>query len=308
MRRLLYELFEEHGRKKTVARILNERGHRTRNGSAFSDTTVDRLIRDPTAKGLHRANYTRTDDRSKNWSLKPEDEWVYTPVEAIVSEELWERANGILDTRRASLKRTNPQGHPPLRRLRLLPLRREDVRVEQQPQVRMPRMPQQDTGERPRSGIPRTAPRLPALSPNSSRSTTRTRTTRSPSAKKLIASMEAELKKLNSEDERLYQLYLSGNLSPEDFGRRQRPISGRRAQLEDELPRQQAQLDVIRVGIASRAETLDEARDLWANWENLSREDKRSVIEAITDRIVHWEGRRGDLPASPSGRACRPGR
>jgi site-specific DNA recombinase len=95
--RLLFELFIEHRRKKTVAAILNERGYRTRRGAKFGYSTVARLLRDPTAKGIHRVNYTMSPGPKKQWQLKPKEDWVYVRNEPIISEEIWEACNQILD-------------------------------------------------------------------------------------------------------------------------------------------------------------------------------------------------------------------
>lgn len=102
IRRLIYELFAEHKRCRTVARILTERGYKTRKSQPFADVTIRKLIQDPTAKGQRRANYTQSRYRSKTGERKPESEWIYFEVEAIVPAALWDRCNQILSAKSES--------------------------------------------------------------------------------------------------------------------------------------------------------------------------------------------------------------
>lgn len=64
-----FELFLEHQRLKTVAKILNQEGYLTRNGAKFSDTTIRRLLQDRKAKKL------------------------------LVPKQLWDKCQDILKTR-----------------------------------------------------------------------------------------------------------------------------------------------------------------------------------------------------------------
>lgn len=96
IRKLMFELYKEHKRKKTVCTILNDKGYRTRKGSLFTPPTLTRLLSNPIAKGMRRVNYTESLGQKKHWKLKPKEEWIFQEAPVIVSEELWQEVNDIL--------------------------------------------------------------------------------------------------------------------------------------------------------------------------------------------------------------------
>ena len=99
IRKLMFELFLEHKRKKTVARLLNEKGYRTRRGNKFTDSTVKRLLTDPVAKGMHIMNRRYSSSTQPN-AFKPKEEWFFHEVEPIVTEEVWDSVNRIIDSQK----------------------------------------------------------------------------------------------------------------------------------------------------------------------------------------------------------------
>ena len=110
VRQRIFELFIQCPRLKAVARILNVEGHRTRGGKLFSDTTVRRLIMEPTAKGVLRLNHTTSAAGSKRRRSNAPEEWILVECPAVVSPETWQAANDLLGkpTRNQEGLRTEP--------------------------------------------------------------------------------------------------------------------------------------------------------------------------------------------------------
>ena len=96
VRRKMYELFLQYRRKGTVAKMLNAAGHRTREGFIFHDCTVSRLLTCPSAKGIYYFNRVR---KTGPWAEteKPESEWGKAECPPVVSEEVWNQVNGIIE-------------------------------------------------------------------------------------------------------------------------------------------------------------------------------------------------------------------
>jgi site-specific DNA recombinase len=102
----------------------------------------------------------------------------------------------------------------------------------------------------------------------------------------LLAVLEAERQKVSEEIDKLHDLYLSGMIDKEGFGAKYHPWADRLRQLDDEIPAAQAKLDVMKISHLTEEEIILGARDLYDRWPKLPEEEKRSIIEAITQRII----------------------
>lgn len=294
IRKLMYELFAEHKRKKTVARLLTKGGHRTRNGSNFSDTTVARLIEDPTPKGRHRLNHTQSTDSKKAWKKKPESEWEYVDVEPIVSAELWERCNSILTGRRANFKR------PARKAVHLF----AGLTVcECGNKMYVPSNSPKYTCNKCRNKVPvddLEAVYLEQLKgfflSRGQVSEHLDKANESLSDKEEVLSMKRrEVQKLQGEIDRVYRLYVDEKLAGDAFTDLYKPLQERKKALEDEIPKAEAELDYQRINSLSADEILAEAGDLYGRWPKLTAEERRSVVESITDKIVVGKGNEGGI-------------
>jgi site-specific DNA recombinase len=283
VRILLHELFLQHKRKKTVARILNERGYRTRNGSLFTNTTVDRLIQDPTAKGLHRANYSQNDG-TKGWNLKPESEWIYSPVEPIMPETLWDACFALVEHQRATKSPARKATHLFSGVAHCSCGAKMYVWAESPKYICVKcrnKIPMADL-----EAIYRDQLRHFLVSPDEIAAHNAAANDVIGEKEQLIASAGVELRRIQADEDRLLELYAAGQLVKTDFGRRHGPLSDRRRQLEGEVRKLQAECDVIRIALLSREETILEARNLASRWGDLPFEDRRQIVENITERIV----------------------
>lgn len=283
--KLIYELFLEHKRKKTVARILNEKGYRTRNGSRFSDTTIRRLLRDSTIKGLHRANYTKSLGENKTWVVKPRDEWVYQKVEPIISEELWDQCNYILDDQEKKNKKPARKAAHLFTGLAFCQCGNKMYVPSNSPKY---------TCYNCRNKIGTTD--IEEIFHHQLKTFFFTDSEISDYLSKadhiikekeeLLKALEEEKKKVEAEMEKVYRSYIDNELSVKEFGSRYKPLEQRRDQIEEQIPEIQGEIDFLKIQYLSSDHVLHEAKDLHARWIELSPEEKRKIIETITEKIV----------------------
>ncbi len=285
IRKLIHELFVQHKRKKTVATILNQSGHLTRNGSKFTNTTILRLLHDPCVKGVRRVNYTKSLGDKKKWELKPESEWVLTEVEPIISEELWDKCQLILSEQAS-------KNHIPLKKSPNL--FSGIVECDCGAKMYVPTRQHKYVCTNCKNKI--LAGDLEEIylgelnninhSPEHLLEAIKKANSEIAEKEQLLSLFQSERTKLKKEMDELVKLYLQKEIPNEGFGNHYNPLFDRSKELDEKIPILQAEIDFLLINNLNKDEILNEIQHYCDQWKSLDFATKRTIVETITNKII----------------------
>jgi site-specific DNA recombinase len=287
IRREAYELFLQHRRKGVVAKLLNAKGYRTRDGAIWRDMSIQRILSESSAKGLYVFNTQR---QTGTWrtETKPESEWGRSECPPIVAESLWNQVNQIMEEQLKVWKRPGKQPVYLFGGLAYCACgAKMYVRADSPKYVCRKccnKIPMADLENIVRDELKlffgehdRVARHLEEASRNLAEKTA------------LLEAHQREIQKVKEEMRQTHQLYLNRQISGDGFRDLYAPAEERKNQLEAELPRLQAEVDFLKVNRLSADDVVHESATLHKRWPTMATEDKRKVVEALIEKIVIGE-------------------
>ena len=288
VRRKAYELFVQLRRKGQVARELNTAGYRTREGSIWRDTSILRILEESSAKGIYLFNTMR---QTGDWRTepKPESEWGRAECPPIVSENLWNQVNQLIEEQ---LKAWKKPGKPPVHlfsglahcscghkmyvsanspkyfcrkcwnKIPIVDLE-NIVRGELKAFFNQPSRIAEHLQEANRNLVEKSA---------------------------LLDAHRKEVQKVRDEMARTHKLYLAEQITAQGFGEFYKPAEARLNQLVAELPKLEAEVDFLQVNKLSADDVMHESNTLHERWPNMPQPDKRKIVEALIEKVVIGNG------------------
>lgn len=269
-----------------MARILNERGIRSRHGHEFHDTQIAKMLKCPSAKGVYRINASRRPGE-KAWEseTKPESEWGSSPCVPIVSEEVFDRVNRILE-----------EQHKPARKPGKKPahifsgLLKCGCGSKMYVYTRSPNY----SCMKCKNKIGAAAMEEVFIGAiGSSLADSGKIGAHLSVAKQKIADRQAragvareQINAVMSEMKKVYDLYIAGGVDVDRFKQINAPLAERLAQLNAELPRLEGEVAALQVSALSTDAIATEARSLASIWPTLDLEGKQRLASLLCSGII----------------------
>ncbi len=287
VRKLMYELFLEHRRFRAVARVLYERGYRTRSGSLWAGSSIERLVRDPTAKGVKRYNYTTQVEDGRAWVAKPESEWVHHPCEPIVSEELWNSVNDMLTEKKLTGQRQARSAKTLFGGLCYC-----KCGAKMYVPSNMKKYVCEHTGCRHKipidtlEAIWESELASFAFTPETLDENKRRLSDALQATTDLIEGHEQNITRLDSQIDSLLSLHQSGSIDEQGFAKRYKPLGERNRELQAELPRLRDKHHKLGANLNLQAEALKEAQDIATRYPQMAFSERRRLVETVVERLT----------------------
>jgi len=86
--------------------------------------------------------------------------------------------------------------------------------------------------------------------------------------------------------DKIYQLYIDDEITSQGFGTRYKPLEERLKQIGEQIPEIQGEIDFLKIQYLSKDEILNEAKDLYSRWNGLTIEERRKIVESITEKVI----------------------
>ena len=284
VRKKMYELYLEHQRYGTVARILNKEGYRTKRGKKFSDMAIKRLLKDPITKGVRRTRFTKVGKNGQP-ELRDSKEWYFHTAPPIVSEELWDEVNGIINNFEAT--KTQPMN-------KKLKLFTGFLRCDCGGKMYVPSSNPKYTCKKCRRKIPtedieeifKSELKQFLLSKKDIKKYYESSQSGIITKQKEIEAIKNNIKKLKAKIEKLFELHENNQIETTRFNEFYKKPNEQLQQLESTLPTLESEIKILKEHSKSSEFIIEEAKSLYENWDNLGNEEKRKVVETITKDIV----------------------
>lgn len=287
IRKLMYELFLQYRRRKTVAEELNKRGYTTRKGAKWSGTTVKRLLINPDAKGMHVANYWDYTDGYGVLKIKPKEEWIITEIPPIVSEELWDSVNAIMneqqDNNRMHGKPLNQSVH--LFTSYLYCHNGHKMSIQSKALSYSCSKCKIKINSKDMESIFHSRLTQFTLSDEEIAEYVKSANTVEIDKENEIEVIKNQLDTIQTKMDRLINLNINGEIPTKGFRKHYDPLHEQSEKLNEHLVKLEKELELVKANKGSIRSMIESSRGIYEKWYDLSKIEKRSIIETITKTI-----------------------
>jgi site-specific DNA recombinase len=284
IRRQAYDLFRQHRRKGTVAKLLNAAGHRTRQGKLWRDMHIRRMLVDSSAMGVYFFNRVK---KGGDWryETKPESEWGRIECEPIITESLFNEVTQIMEEQGKVNRFPGKLPSHTFSNLAWCACGGKMYVRSDTPKYLCRKcnnkIPVADL-----EGVFHDELEVFFTAPEKIAShLAESNKTRS-EKEQMLATQERALQKLRDEMSQTHRLFVDGHITAQGFGQFYKPAEERLNALTKELPRLQAEVDYLKVNKLSAEAVVTEAQNLYARWPKLPTDEKRKIAETLCQKIV----------------------